>query len=45
MLYSKKTELFKFNPPLYEEVITEEVEVSITEATTTEIETDATENE
>ena len=39
LFYIKKTELFKFNPPLYEEVITEEVEVSIAESTTIEIET------
>ena len=42
--YIQKLKLFKFNPPLYEEIITEEVEVSVSEEVT-DIETDTTQNE
>ena len=44
LFYIKKTELFKFNPPLYEEIVTEEVEVSSSEEVT-ELENNTTENE
>ena len=44
LFYIKKSKLFNFNPPLYEEIVTEEVEVSVLE-NATDIETDTSENE
>ncbi|MBE6747837.1 MAG: hypothetical protein E7557_01235 [Ruminococcaceae bacterium] len=43
--YIRKLKFFKFNPPLYEEITTEEVEVTVSEENVIEIESDTNQNE